>query len=234
MEKQIIEKLRKLLALANDRAATEAEAQAAMGKVQQLLAAHKLSMSDLETSDNEEVGRDGIHIGRKSWQFFLYAAAAKVCFSMALQSGQSVMIVGRLSDVAAAKCLGEYLCSTGLKMLKAASLSGKAQSNSWKLGYSHRIWERAHDIVRKARENKVQDSVTGKEMILHPLYSRAEKEVSTYLASQGIRLRGSSSRSTVSSRDAYASGRESGNSVHLGTNVISGGGSGVLGIGYKG
>jgi hypothetical protein len=55
MDKEtIIDKCRKLMALANDRGATPAEAQAAMGLAAKLLAKHSLSMADIATGSYGE------------------------------------------------------------------------------------------------------------------------------------------------------------------------------------
>jgi len=240
MEKEkVVDKLRKLFALANDRGATEAEAQSAMAKAQELLAAHKLSMSDVEVQ-TEKTGHEAVKIGKRPWQGFVYWAAAQICFCDVFQNRGSIIIVGKPSDIIATKCLAEYLVSNGERMAKSVcsgneeAFGGRGSFHAFKVGYAHRIHERAIALVAKAKANKMRDESTGNELILHPLYARAEADNAAYLRDKGVRVRTKTSSSRISNGGAYHAGREAGNSVSLTRNTVGGGSrSSVLVIGNK-
>lgn len=223
MDKKLKDKLKKLFALANDAGATEAESNTAMLKAQELLALHKLSMSDLDLKEEGATTESSIEIGRRPWMASLYSAASRLCFCQMFLNKNKIVIIGKPSDIESAKCLGEYLVSTCLKLASQFENNKKGDRSAWKAGFSTRVSGRSIEIVKQARENKLKNSETGKELILSSLYSQSDLDCYRYLRDKGIRVEQVNRSTKIKNANAYQSGREAGNSVHLGTNVIGGG-----------
>lgn len=223
MDKKLKDKLKKLLTLANDSGATEAESNTAMLKFQEILALHKLSLSDVDLKSEHDTTEGIVSIGKRPWVSFLYSAACRLCFCTMFVHNKSVIIIGKPSDIESAKCLAEYLIETCSKLSVQFEGTGKRSKAAFRTGFSHRVAVRAIEIVKLAKENKLKNSETGADLILSPLYSQCERDCQNYLKDKGIRIAAKPSRITVGNRDSYSQGASAGNSVHLGTNVVGGG-----------
>lgn len=135
---KLIDRIKKLLALANDAGATEAEAATAMAKVSEILAEHNLTMAQVDATvskDDERVqGHKGRHTHRNNkWEIHLFAGAAFLNFCSyytnhllddndKLQRLQHVTI-GKPVNVLASELLAEYLVATVNRMAKVYSTS---------------------------------------------------------------------------------------------------------------
>lgn len=106
-EKRIIEKVKALLAKTEENGASEAEAQSAFLKAQELLAKHGLSMEDAETIEQEKEAVNlarGRTRGNKKYRVPLCNAVAKAfrceVFLQDFGFETFVMFLGRKTDVA--------------------------------------------------------------------------------------------------------------------------------------
>lgn len=96
---QVIDRVRKLLALSQS--PHQGEASNAMAKAQELLALHKLSIQDIETTT--QIVEERVEIGEwyqvKEWKKVLAFAIAKFYHCQALVSRTTVFFVGETQDI---------------------------------------------------------------------------------------------------------------------------------------
>lgn len=227
MENSIVSKIKKLLALA-EKGGTEAEANSAMAKAQELLAKHGLSMEAIdEFGAPEKVERDITVSYTAPWKRTIWSAISKLYFCQAYHTGgQKMYLVGKPSNIAIAKYIIGYCINTGEKLAKDAAKdypSGMGFINSFKKGFGGRIYTRAMAEIEKAKTGGITDTVTGNQLIVHPLYTQAKTEVDVFMRTAGIRLSSSSSQSGPRNRDGYIVGANAANGISLRANALSGG-----------
>lgn len=180
--------INKLLALAKDGGATEAEASLAAEKAQDLMTQHNLSMANIEAAggqsgDDGQRVKDGIsHRQVYKWQRTLMKALAELNFCYCQEKfeyrrSQSVFdgytLIGRAANVASTRVMFDYLLQTIDRVAKD-EVQDPAQyftryAHSFKEGCADRVIERlqarrADEVKtaeRKAREDKVRNSHPG-------------------------------------------------------------------------
>ena len=223
-KESIIDKLRKLLALGDtSRGATEAEAQAAMAKAHELLAAHNLTMADIEAPGGkiEEVIQDEISTTMKdSWRDIVWTAVGKTffCFVAKYVGTKRMAIIGRPADVAATKMMAKYLTETA-ERLAAASSEDVRFKNAYRLGFAHRIAKRCYEIVQERTSANTPGS---KELV--PLYSARESEIKEFINEKipNSYVTQGTNKASHSSYAGYAAGDSAAASIPLTRDVIDG------------
>lgn len=180
--------INKLLTLAKDSGATEAEASLAAEKAQALMTEHNLSMANIEaagglTGDDGKRVKDGVdNRASYKWQRTLMAALAELNFCYCKEefkyhrhttSFDGYQLIGRAANVASARVMFEYLLST-IDRLAKAEVQDPGQyftryAHSFKEGCADRVIERLKDrrneeidaAAAKAQEDKVRSSHPG-------------------------------------------------------------------------
>lgn len=168
---KVIDRLKALLALAEGKGATEAEAQLAMEHAQALMLKHSLTVATVEASGGTKEARLKDQTSKNlmfKWQRQLFEVVAKVnfChFSLVYKrtaSGEEIAggyeIIGRQSNVIAARNMYEYLAQTIARLVKQeCGTSSSAQftkyANSFRLGCVDRLSDR----LRERHEAKVEE-----------------------------------------------------------------------------
>lgn len=218
----LIEKIRKLFRLA-ERAGTEAESETAMRKAHELLAVHKLSMADLKTGATDKVTQEEYQLDKKyGWKHFLFGAASRLCFChmIVLNRSRRVRFVGKPIDILTAKNLADYLLKTGLRLSRKLPVRDRRYRNSWRIGFAHRVAERVEALVQLAMQNKLREEGTGKELILSPLYTQAERDIGEFIRENYGRLGGGLPNPRAYDRAGYQDGMRAGNDVSLSLNNV--------------
>lgn len=225
----IISKIQKLLAL-GERGGTEAEAEAAMQKVHELLAKHNLSLGDVKDAPatEEDYVQDFTDAtNRQPWQDYIWTSVAQLYFCRHFKRirGNHVqhMIIGKPSNIAAVKYVSMYLIRTANALAAKAAASSNSKRlfiNSFKKGFASRIASRVTEEIKKARDGKMMDSATGTALLVLPLYDQATRDIDRFLMDNQIRPRSGSSRMSVSDSNGYYAGREAANSVSLTSNGL--------------
>jgi len=109
---EIIEKLRKLLRLASDKAATQGEAEAAMQKAQELALRYKVELAGIEHADRpaEEYTEDR-QSRRKTFQakYVEWIVRKHFAVSMVYGCNGELFVIGKPTDIAFAKWVMEFL-----------------------------------------------------------------------------------------------------------------------------
>ena len=238
MEK-IIDKIRKLLALADS--PNEHEAALAAKKAQELLAEHNLSLSELEGKE-EEGTEDGIfETASQPWQRPICGGVAKLYFCYYYFSFAKYPtptrrcgyirkdrhhFIGAAHNVAVAQMMAEYLLDTVERLGKEGS---KTVSNAERSCYittfratcSARLRSRLYELWQAGQ--KPQVTTTGTTLpALTSLYEQAQVAGKQYLAEQGVRIHDVKNRMTLSHAQGMSDGKAAGDSISLNTQVGSG------------
>jgi hypothetical protein len=160
---KLIEKIKKMLALANDKRGNEAEASVAAAKAAELMEEYGLTVMAVESSGGVAEGREREAFRNDlRWHFYepLMRAVAESCFCyldverLTAHKRFEFTLIGRQSAVVSAKVLYEYLKTT-IHRLGREAKSGGAVELLFCAGASERIVERLHDRhVNRLREQK--------------------------------------------------------------------------------
>ena len=230
----VLNRIKKALNLAN-RAGTEGEAQAAMARVRDMLAAHNLSMSDVkQTETPEEKAEMHWHSADKGsrslWKQTIWGSVARLYFCEAyyMQKRKAWMVIGKPSNVAVAIDIAGYLCNSAesLASSTARQLGEDRQfANSFLVGFASRIRERVSGEIRKAKEGAVKTSF-GTELIIHPLYNKAAADNKAVVLGHGFTYTSKGGRGmTYTASDGYQAGRTAGGQASMSNNGLPAGGS---------
>lgn len=180
---KVLDRLAKLLALANDHGATEAEAQLAMEMAQRIMAEHNLTTAEVEARGGQGESRDDIHLEGKAmydYQQQLMSVLGTVNFSLVLirrkLTGKRDMptgyrIIGRKSNVAAVVNMFEYLNETINRLIRDKYPSRETLSRhamSWKFGVSQRLQERLTERHEKMLEEQARTARERQATQQHP------------------------------------------------------------------
>lgn len=223
MNDEIKNKIHKLLELAK-RGGTEAEATLAMQKAQEFLTKYNLSMSDIQTSEikDEDVTEENIDAeNRQTWQGHIYSGICALYFCQSYTSNYRLnghlktarVLVGKPTNIAVVKDVAQYLVLLG-KELAEASNQGTLYRNSFKKGYSSRIYWRCNDQIKQAKA-QISHDVTERALTVTSLYALTTQQNKDYLKSKGILLVNRRSQSSISDSNGYRDGQTAGNSVSL-------------------
>jgi len=165
-----IEKIRKMLALARDRGATEQEAASAMAMASKLMMEHDVSEEELEKPpDGGELWHSELIATEGSaWRLLVAHAVGELhaCRVLVTNEGASLLFAsGRRLNVGAAGETYPYLCEQILKMLEERR-AGRAD----KLGtvWAHEVWGVPSDFDRTFMEGCAARLVErAKEIVRH-------------------------------------------------------------------
>lgn len=214
----LIERIKKLLRLAKDKGATEAEAQTAMEKVQEILAEHNLSMAQVEEHTSETDDRVQGHKGKTTgknnkWESHIFFAASDLnfCFyytnvlrSVSTGSVEKLqhVVIGKPVNVLAAELLAEYLVETVNRMsteygktaecFAAAALAGTSEAmakHRFKQGMAYRLRARMEDL-KKLRSQQQTKTTDGRNLpALSDAYSASQRQIQEWLNKADLGLK---------------------------------------------
>lgn len=231
-EERVIEKIRKLLALANNDGATEGERDNALRMAHNLLAKHNLSMSALEEPEEERQRVNEEFYGRP-WAATVAQAVAKLffCKYYVAKSHRKNMVhhffVGKESNSITALEMSKYLVAS-IKKEAARQMRARGETIAWRrsfaTGAANRIQQRVWDIQQATKGQKTS---TGTGLILADVYEMELEANEAWLKERGTELVTSKSR-----------GKEPGSGYHEGSTYGNGLGlqpqvGGALRIGHK-
>jgi hypothetical protein len=223
IENKVLERVKKMIALGNDSAATEAERETALRMAYNLLAKYNLSISDLPSEqDNEARERQDVVISADRWARSLAQAVAKLFFCRYFYSGTGTSgkdkhcFVGRQSNVITARYMSEFL----IKSVKREA-TGRYKSPTSPQGRSFCVG--TVDSIRKRVEEMIKtdtESTPGTALVLASLHQREADANSKWLEQAGLSLTTSKARADNSLRaSAFYDGREYGKTVSLNQQV---------------
>ena len=238
-EERIIDKIRKLLNLANNGAATEGERDNALRMAYALIAKHNL--------DLEEIQRHGSEEGRTDTgeQFYGRPWATSVCHTVAslffceyyfcrtgIRDTLDHHFVGKVSNSFTATELSMFLVASikreGWKRARDAE-HGAEYRRSFCQGAAATLRRRAiaratlrkrADELRQTQENTGKS--TGTSLVVADYYTQESNANNNWLATQGVKLKESTPREhSASNYDAYGQGKAYGSPLPLSASITN-------------
>lgn len=241
---KLIERIQKLLRLAQNAGATEAEAQSAMGKVHELLAEHNLTMSVIENHGSKEkdevLGKQVRRTNKNGkWECFIYRGAAELNFCNYVQgrvvgtSDIQHMIIGTEVNVLAAEMLGDYLRDTVNRMARnldtndptvaAAMIMDRVSDamfrHKFKQGAAIRLDNRCLELKKQRSQTTTKTSDGRNLPALLSTYQLAEKQNEDFIKNEVGKIRQAKQR--VRGSIGLGMGKKAADSINLDPQVGS-------------
>ena len=205
----ILEKLKKLIALSES--PNEAEAAAALSKVQLLLAKHGLSMSDLDFAESDIIEKAILNKKRlRNWESALLSTVMNATYTEVIHkpSEGKVYIIGRDINVAAAENLFIYLHDT-IKRISRKYTTVIRHADSFRYGMVVNINKRLKSIEEQSSEPGSEEK-----QIIVSMTGETSSENKDFLNDNYGKIR----KKRVNSRvepDSYGLGQKVGNKISL-------------------
>ncbi len=225
-QEKIIDRVKKMMALANCAGATEGERDNALRMAYNLLAKHNLTMSEVDAhnttpEENRESQKATFVVYPWARQIAGLVGSLFFCNYYFMRSGSGKqathVFIGKASNAATAQYMSEFVVKSVCR--EAARLYGSAispEARCFAIGVVRKLQER----IREIKDSLNKESVVGTALALINL-DKAEREAnSLWLAEQGIKLRTSASHQKgVTDSDAYHAGKDFGSRVSLSPQV---------------
>lgn len=194
IDKSIVVRIQKLMAITTERGATEAEAAIASEHVQRMLAEHNITMATIEASggDTGEGGkRTRENVGRRQvykWQRNLMSAIAKLHFCLAIPKFRYRMhgpeifdgydLIGRVDNVTTTRVMFEYLLQTIERLAREDVGNDPSQfftkyAHSFKEGCADRLVDRLEDKHRDIVEQQERQVREDQAKAKHPAATKS-------------------------------------------------------------
>lgn len=237
---RVLLRVKKMMTLANDAAATEGERDNALRMAHATLAKYNLTMTQADSASSEEKRQQGEMTALNyPWVATVASAIANLFFCNMFMikprgnqnRNQQIFFVGKASNVFTAQEMSKYVIESIMKEGRnAAKAAGEAGGGTfWRSfckGASHRLHSRCKEI-RAAAEKAPPVMSSGTSLVLSSLYESERQANADFIARVlNLRLKSGSGRERGSSHDAYQQGRAYGDRVGLSPQV-RGGGSGL-------
>lgn len=232
-ESPLVAKIRKLMAKANDSAATEAEAATFAAKVQELLVANGLSMDSVrEVNDAERGAIDRYsHDQRKNkWispsRQALLRAVCHYYMCEAVSPGRGSTqwtIVGRPHNVTVAVEMTDYLVKTTVRISNRWGRENIGMNViDFRKGCMARLAERLNKLRKEQTEQKPEYKPSGNPGNLPALFASERQQIGQVLKTMGVTYK--SARPIRAGEVAAAAGRAAAEGISLHQQVVHGGG----------
>lgn len=217
---QILDKVRKLLALSES--PSEEEAAAALEKARTLLARYGLTMA--EVKEEHEVTEELLLEKKRmrKWESALVSVVCQASFTQPLLTSsdktRQLLLIGREVNVANAKALFTYLHQRILIMGRGLPKSASYHVDSYRQGIVHRLAERLAQSA--AQGDRVDEPSESDRQLVVQMSAQAYAENSDYISGKYGKLRSKKVRTRIH-LESYDHGREAAESIHLNRQIKS-------------
>lgn len=227
MENRALERVRKMLALANDTRASEGERDNAMRMAHATLAKHNLSLVDVENTGEKRVD---LGLETLCWPWMRSTASGiaelffcKYFFVHTRKNYVKHYFIGRLSNATTASELSQWVINSiakeATRAKREAIYAGSDFVVSFCKGAAHKVHHRCVELRAEAeRASQAAPTVTstGTALVLASVYKLELEANSDYLRDTlKINLKSSASRERRSSTEGYSAGAAFGARVSL-------------------
>jgi hypothetical protein len=223
---RILGRIRKMVALANDAAASEGERDNAMRMVHSTLAKYNLTMAMAEEAGTEksEAREKGVTTSRdQPWCRHVAHAIAELFFcryfysKTAKRGTVSHNFVGRSANVITASAMTDFVIrsvmSEANKGWKKAADPGPWWTSFCK-GATDHIASRCRALREEAEKESVTEKTPGTSLVLASFYKQEMDANAKFLEALGIHLRIKKTRE-IGAGDGYSAGRDFGGKINL-------------------
>ncbi len=217
----IVERIKKLLALATS--SNENESTAAAEKASLLLAQYNLSLADLGPNHHEEIDEDSVETTSKfvTWKMMLLSgiADANGCSAMRNTYNGNMFLVGTSTNLIVCKHLYEYLSSAIEKRAKYRKGNGRglAYLNAFRVGCATRLRQRLLEQKQEMEKSGIAgsgDAAATPAIVVRSMFEKNQQAIADYLEGRGVKIR-MRTDSQVSSAAGFYSGYEVGDKISL-------------------
>lgn len=239
-ESPLARKIRALMAKANDKSVTEAEAAAYAAKVQELLVKNGLSMSDVKKDDEVERGDVGRQEFAEAWKSpsrkQLLRAVCRFYMCEAIgpaYKGGAWNIVGRPHNVAVAVEMTDYLIKTTVRLSNQwARAEPMRNAIDFRKGCMARLCERLNEMRAEQAQQKAEYRPDGNPGNLPALFVSERTAIGLFIKRAMPNVRYTSARPIRGGADGMSAGRSAAAGISLHSQVGGGArGGGRLAIG---
>lgn len=224
----IIEKIKKLMAVVNDAAkGGEHEREVAMNMVQRLLLKHRIEISEVEDIEEDTIEMSEVFSSATFARTIIFAIGklnfCKIYFTRLPSAKARFTFIGREHEIMATI----QLCKIIIKSVSREARKGakiyshdKSYTRSFENGASYRISERAYDIIKNVKENpeaimtdiKVSSATS---LVIANSYDEAEEKNAKYMEGTGVKIKSKRPRMQNSSADGFYDGDRFGKTVNI-------------------
>lgn len=225
MEDRIINKVKKILAIAHDEGAAEGERDNALRMAYNLMAKHNLSMTSLQDKPEDRGMREEMFYGRP-WATSLCNSVASMFFchyivrKSPLKNMAGHIFVGKESNAATALEMSRWLIDS---IKKEASRRAYAlnENMTWRRSFCEGAVSKIRVRIRDMKEEVSKEAGTGTSLILVSLYD-SEKEANQEWTRSNLQTKVEKPRKQASVLSgAYQAGSSYGSSVALNKQIRS-------------
>ena len=226
----IIEKIRKLRAMTEERGATEPEAIAAQQAMFTLLAKHNLEISqipgDEPTRPDTTINSESAARPSSVWKQVLYAAIAHLNFSECFTLRGSINIVGTRANRIVTFEMADYLVQTVKRLAEeaAAEVPGDERRrfrHSFAEGCASRIYERLEEMRLEAQAGRMKsDDPNSLLPALADLYQNSKARVDDFITAHFGKLDHRTHYAGGGHNGGYITGYNAGDKVGLYRQVV--------------
>ena len=223
---KVVSRICKMLALANDAAASEGERDNAMRMAHATLAKHNLDMATIEAAGEAQTEKreDAHEVGYGyPWTRIASNAIAQLYFcyyySRAHPSRSDLCFhhfIGKQSNVVTSREMAKYIVAS---ILSEANKRKTAEKQSWAWhtsfckGAAAKVYERCKEL--RATAERSSQPATGTAIVLASVYATELTANQQFLADLGVHLVTKASRQRSAQRDGYESGQAFGSNISL-------------------
>lgn len=219
MTDNIREKIKKLLALANDKGASENEAAVALEFATKLMMQHGIEQSELKDMKAEVLKGDLLNFDKR-WHENIGRTASKLYGVKPLFYGHDFRFCGRADNIDAASQTAVFIAEQIEELYKAHLPRGMSKGEraeyrrDFKFACSMRVYARACDIVEnlETKDNVVAQGCTALVVVEHR--KQLEIEVDDFFEKIGVKMRRARSLQVNVSAGGVA-GHKAGDQVRL-------------------
>ena len=222
---KVLARVRKMLAPANNAAATEGERDNAMRMAHALLAKHNLSMAEAEASGGTEEQRGAYATKDRTspWRRDVAHAVAGLyfCTYYFIRKGSNECqhtFFGRESNTVTAAEMAAYVIASIAKEGKAQQRAKGAPAafyTSFVKGAAMRVAQRCAAIRAEAERVSSAAPATGTSLVLASLYAQERQKNEVALAELGMRLKATKRRDRDTGSSGFREGMSYGDRVGL-------------------
>jgi hypothetical protein len=226
-QEKILIKVKKMLALAGDSAASEGERDNAMRMAHTMLARYNLSLSEVDTVGANARVREFQEEGAE-WSIRISQGIAELFFCHYYfqrhreRQGAPWTIrhfyIGQPANVTTAQLLSRYAIDSIKK--ESAQYSDRARNASFCTGASNSLSRRCADMRKRAEP---PDATPGTAMVLKDYYTQENARNAAWLRAKGVKLQTEKILGNTSARDAYHKGADFAKGINLSPLVAQGG-----------
>ncbi len=225
-EDKILDRVRKMLALANDTRASDGERDNALRMAHNLLAKHNLSLADVEAAARNASDPRGEYteVGwAQPWARTVYDAMSKLFFCRYAYGGKinstklRHKMIGRSSNATTALLMADFLCTSILRECRQRYVHNLSpQSREFATGAAHRIYWRVQKLIEeRARDKPDHPQGNGCALVLADVYRLESEANALAVAELWPALKTGKPAPDVPLTKAYFAGQEYGATASL-------------------